>query len=455
MDRHNNDDSFREKLMKMTKCMSLSVLNAKDGFLDDTIEVSESALGLCDSRFEEFRGMLHKLRDELLRARSDLSSKETCGDVELNLDRSTESLWRILQMTGESLKDESVLGAESHFAANDGQEDAIGIQPLKHNETLVDVYRHCIVLNTSFSSLRAAKAAVSAVDMKLSDIDHEMSDEKTGDEVRNELINIAEVCLRDQLLISLLQEMASLVDDCTALNDAQQSHPDIKHHTHFSLKDCTDRIAETIAALNSKRKHLKNQLADAEKALKKSQKKRLHDEKLLDDQRREYEIACNRIAELNVQLVVQKKVAEEMESGTHQSDGLEERARFLTNELEDVRLKGITEVNCLQAELQLSKEQRKKISVEDNIRKTQLRSLQKDLSERSRELCLLQRKLSEESEACKKRLTMVEERAKNAEVEYLKIKLQAGIANLERAYKDAGQLLQSLESLQKRYAISV
>ncbi|KHN75355.1 hypothetical protein Tcan_10686, partial [Toxocara canis] len=111
---------------------------------------------------------------------------------------------------------------------------------------------------------------------------------------------------------------------------------------------------------------------------------------------------------------------------------------------------GITEVNCLQAELQLSKEQRKKISVEDNIRKTQLRSLQKDLSERSRELCLLQRKLSEESEACKKRLTMVEERAKNAEVEYLKIKLQAGIANLERAYKDAGQLLQSLESLQKR-----
>uniref|UniRef100_A0A914SKE5 Uncharacterized protein n=1 Tax=Parascaris equorum TaxID=6256 RepID=A0A914SKE5_PAREQ len=102
-----------------------------------------------------------------------------------------------------------------------------------------------------------------------------------------------------------------------------------------------------------------------------------------------------------------------------------------------MRQKNADEVRKLQRELQSSQDTRKNMADEIKGREAEQAELRNQL-------------IFQERKTFQNNLAAATERAKKTEIMYLELKLETGLAVLERAYKDAGQRVKDFEMEQKK-----
>uniref|UniRef100_F1KPY2 Ubiquitin carboxyl-terminal hydrolase 7 n=1 Tax=Ascaris suum TaxID=6253 RepID=F1KPY2_ASCSU len=220
------------------------------------------------------------------------------------------------------------------------------------------------------------------------------------------------------------------------------------------LNEHTEKIAARIALLECDKENLTKQLNVERERLKKSEQKHANTMKQIQAQlqaeKEKHEKTVQQLNQKKNELKKQEKVLKQHERDAERCRELQDKVDYLTKELQEMRQKNADEVRKLQRELQSSQDTRKNMADEIKGREAEQAELRNQLSERSLALKRSENTLSTERKTFQNNLAAATERAKKTEIMYLELKLETGLAVLERAYKDAGQRVKDFEMEQKK-----
>uniref|UniRef100_A0A915BB65 MATH domain-containing protein n=1 Tax=Parascaris univalens TaxID=6257 RepID=A0A915BB65_PARUN len=220
------------------------------------------------------------------------------------------------------------------------------------------------------------------------------------------------------------------------------------------LNEHTEKIAARIALLECDKENLTKQLNVERERLKKSEQKHANTMKQIQAQlqaeKEKHEKTVQQLNQKKNELKKQEKVLKQHERDVERCRELQDKVDYLTKELQEMRQKNADEVRKLQRELQSSQDTRKNMADEIKGREAEQAELRNQLSERSLALKRSENTLSTERKTFQNNLAAATERAKKTEIMYLELKLETGLAVLERAYKDAGQRVKDFEMEQKK-----
>ncbi|VDM44120.1 unnamed protein product [Toxocara canis] len=220
------------------------------------------------------------------------------------------------------------------------------------------------------------------------------------------------------------------------------------------LNEHTEKIAARIALLECDKENLTKQLNTEREKLKKSEQKHANTMKQvqaqLQTEKEKHEKTVQQLNQKKNELKKHEKTLKQHERDAERCRELQEKVDYVTKELQEMRQKNADELRKLQRELQSSQDTRKNMADEIKGRDAELAELRNQLSERSLALKRSENTLSTERKAFQNNLATATERARKAEIMYLELKLETGLAVLERAYKDAGQRVKDFEMEQKK-----